>query len=160
MAIGYWLRLRTHKLSNKLQAPIKLAPKALSCTVKSSSFNSASPKSLIYVPFRQTKWQSYLQKSMEPWLLFLTPNDGLLAHFKKVDKRWVGLHQLFRLEKREDTSQALRNGTIQILHWRACFISYYFWISLIKKKFCAIILACIFVKESQILILTLYALLL
>lgn len=34
---------------------------------------------------------------MEARLLFLTPGDGLLTHFKEVDKRWVGLHQLFRL---------------------------------------------------------------
>lgn len=34
---------------------------------------------------------------METWFLLLTPDDGLLAHFEKVDERWVGLHQLFRL---------------------------------------------------------------
>lgn len=45
--------------------------------------------------------RSYLEKRMKAWLLFLTPNDGLLAHFKKVDKGWVGLHQLFWLEKED-----------------------------------------------------------
>lgn len=34
---------------------------------------------------------------METSFLLLTSNYGLLAHFKKVDKGWVGLHQLFRL---------------------------------------------------------------
>lgn len=48
---------------------------------------------------REQTARSYLEKSMEAWLLFLTPNNGLLAHFKKVDKGWVGLHQLFRLRK-------------------------------------------------------------
>lgn len=43
---------------------------------------------------------------METRFLLLTPNDGLLAHFKKVDKRWVGLHQLFRLGRfQRETSQ-------------------------------------------------------
>lgn len=42
--------------------------------------------------------KTYLEESMEARLLFLTPGDGLLTHFKEVDKRWVGLHQLFRLQ--------------------------------------------------------------
>ena len=42
---------------------------------------------------------SYLEKSMEARLLFFTTNNCFLAHFKKVDKGWVGLHQLFRLER-------------------------------------------------------------
>lgn len=42
----------------------------------------------------------YLEESMETWFLFLTSSDGLLTHFKEVDKRWVGLHQLSRLGRR------------------------------------------------------------
>lgn len=41
--------------------------------------------------------RSYLEECMKAWFLFLTPNNGLFAHFKKVDKGGIGLHQLFRL---------------------------------------------------------------
>lgn len=50
------------------------------------------------LPRAAEETRTYLEESVEARLLFLTPGDGLLTHFKEVDKRWVGLHQLFRLE--------------------------------------------------------------
>lgn len=50
----------------------------------------------------EQKQRSYLEKSVEAWFLFLTPNNSVLAHFKEVDERWVGLHQLFRLQRKRD----------------------------------------------------------
>lgn len=44
---------------------------------------------------------TYLEESMEPWLLLLTPHYGLLAHLKEVDEWRVSLHQVFRLTDRE-----------------------------------------------------------
>lgn len=61
--------------------------------------------------------KTYLEESMETWFLFLTSSDGLLTHFKEVDKRWVGLHQLFRLGRRWRGRQVRdsRNGFRQYL---------------------------------------------
>lgn len=46
--------------------------------------------------------QSYLEESMKSGLLLLTPDDGLLAHFKEVDEGRVSPHQLSGLEEEED----------------------------------------------------------
>lgn len=61
--------------------------------------------------------KTYLEESMETWFLFLTSSDGLLTHFKEVDKRWVGLHQLFRLGRRWRGRRVRdsRNGFMQYL---------------------------------------------
>lgn len=80
----------------------------------SSSSSSSSPKCRVYLllnvlvgcckPAEGLK--TNLEESVEARFLPLTPDDGLLAHFKKVDKRWVGLHQLFRLGRFQRKSEA------------------------------------------------------
>lgn len=61
--------------------------------------------------------KTYLEESMETWFLFLASSDGLLTHFKEIDKRWVGLHQLFRLGRRWRGRRVRdsRNGFMQYL---------------------------------------------
>lgn len=44
---------------------------------------------------------TYLEESMETWLLLLTPHYRILAHLKEVDEWRVSLHQVFRLTDRE-----------------------------------------------------------
>lgn len=43
--------------------------------------------------------RSYLQEGVKSRLQLLTPDDGLFAHLKEVDKGWVGLDQLTGLEE-------------------------------------------------------------
>lgn len=43
---------------------------------------------------------------MKSGLLLLTPDDGLLAHFKEVDEGRVSLHQLSGLEGEEDEDES------------------------------------------------------
>lgn len=54
---------------------------------------------------------SYLEESVKSRLLLLTPDDGLLAHLKEVDKGRIGLHKLSGLEERgKEEERGCRTG--------------------------------------------------
>lgn len=65
---------------------------------------------------------SYLEKSVEARFLFLAPHNSLLAHFKKVDKRRVGLHQLLRLESEGDDDRSGANTNTRIASRNQTFV--------------------------------------
>ena len=81
-------------------------------------FNSAQRPNIV-----ETE-KSYLKKCMEAWLLFLTSNNSILAHFKKVDKRGIGFHQLFRLRK-EKSKRPIRKKSRLKTSFKAVALTIY-----------------------------------
>lgn len=105
-----WTGARGHNVTSSERFSICSGKQSKGCGYKHlSHFNQVGVFSCIRFFFLLMSWnpldrqkthkhkRSYLEECMKPWFLFLTPNNGLFAHFKEVDKGGVGLHQLFRL---------------------------------------------------------------